>query len=196
MIKIEDLKDVKDLSTIEDLEIRAYVPVLTKMAVIDAIVDDLVQQNETGMYVVNSMMKEVKGKMALVALYTNIELTDDDYLNYDIMNANNILNKIIYIINEGTAFTPSDVQEFYRMLDERIEDKLSQNSMDNIFALRTKEVMQVLERTMGHLEAMLDKGDPNIIAKHLSKGVEMIAKKLPDFSKFDIERYLPNAKVK
>ena len=82
------------------------------------------------------------------------------------------------------------------MLDERIEDKLAQNSMDNIFALRTKEVMQLLERTMGHLDAMLDKGDPNTIAKHLSKGVEMIAKKLPDFSKFDIERYLSNVKVK
>ena len=195
MIKIEDLRNIKDLSVVEGLEIKTYVPIMIKMAMIDALVGDLVQQDEYGMYVVNSMIKEVKSKMAIVALYTNIELTDDDYLNYDVMNADDAFNKIIYIINEGGAFSPSDVQEFYRLLDERIADKLAQNSMEHVMALRTKEFMTAIEKTMSHVDSMLDKGDPNIIAKHLSKGVEAIAKKLPDFSKFDLETYL-NQKIK
>ena len=75
MIKIEDLRNIKDLSVVEGLEIKTYVPIMIKMAMIDALVGDLVQQDEYGMYVVNSMIKEVKSKMAIVALYTNIELT-------------------------------------------------------------------------------------------------------------------------
>ena len=49
MIKIEDLKHMQDLFTVGDLEVKTYVSVLTKMAMIDALVETLVQEDETGM---------------------------------------------------------------------------------------------------------------------------------------------------
>ena len=40
---------------------------------------------------------------------------------------------------------------------------------------------------MEHVNQMIDKGDPNKIAKYLSKGIEIVAKKLPDLSSVDIK---------
>ena len=196
MIKIEDLKHMQDLFTVGDLEVKTYVSVLTKMAMIDALVETLVQEDETGMYVVNSIDKEVKAKVAAVALYTNIELTDNDYLNYDIIKSTRLLEQLMDMIQDNYYSELNDIEVFYDMLDRRIDDKLAENSMNRILAIRSKEVIDAIQRTMSHVDAMLDKGDPNTIAKHLSKGVEMIAKKLPDFSKFDIEQTAKNFKVK
>ena len=195
-IKIEDLKHMQDLFTVGDLEVKTYVSVLTKMAMIDALVETLVQEDETGMYVVNSIDKEVKAKVAAVALYTNIELTDNDYLNYDIIKSTRLLEQLMDMIQDNYHSELNDIKVFYDMLDRRIDDKLAENSMNRILAIRSKEVIDAIQRTMSHVDAMLDKGDPNTIAKHLSKGVEMIAKKLPDFSKFDIEKAAQNFKVK
>lgn len=196
MIYIEDLRDVKDLATVECLEVKTYVSVLTKMAMIDALVEVLVQEDESGMYVVNSIEKEVKAKVAVIALYTNIELTDNDYVNYDIVKATRLLEQLGDMLQDYYYLELNDIEAFYDMLDARIEDKLAENSMNRILSVRSKEITDAMQRTMGRVDAMLDKGDPNIIAKYLSKGVEMIAKKLPDFSKFDIEKTAQNFKVK
>jgi hypothetical protein len=81
----------------------------------------------------------------------------------------------------------NDMTRFFDMLDERINDKLAESSMNHIFAERAMDVTNFIDRTMGRVETMLDKGDPNTIAKYLSKGVEAIANKLPDFSQYDIK---------
>ena len=183
MIKIEDLKEIKALKDVEELEVNTYVSVTKKTMMIEALVNVLVKKDEFGVYAVNSLEKEVKSKMAAIAIFTNIELTDDDYLNYDILFTNNLYNQISYKCLD-------DIKRFFDMLDARIEDKLSENSMNNILAERTSEVVDLIDRCMWHLEGMLDKGDPNIIAKYLSKGVEAIAQKLPDFSQLDIMKGL------
>lgn len=183
MVKIEDLKDIKDIKEVKDLEVSTYVSVTKKIMMIEALIDILVQQDENGVYAVNSSLKEVKSKMAAVALYTNIELADDDYSNYDIMFENNLYNQISWKCLD-------DINRFFEMLENRIEDKLAENSMNNILAKKAADVVNIFDRTMSHLDGMLDKGDPNTIAKHLSRGVEMIAAKLPDFSQFDITEKL------
>lgn len=180
MIKIEDLKDVKALSEIEGLEIRTYVSIIEKHAMINGIVDMLVEQDKNGIYTVNSIHKEIAEKCAVVSLYTNIELTDSDYDNYDMIMQNGLYAQIDAFIQDKIDGYMTDVDEFCNLLNSRIQDKLEANSLNNVMAVRTQEAMQIFDRTMSHLDGMLDKGDPNMIAKYLSKGVEAIALKLPD----------------
>ena len=190
MVKIENLYNAENLEEVlQELEIKGYISLVEKIAMINQLVDILVKQDENGMYVVDSIEKEVKSKVASVALYTNIELTHDDYYNYDILNASGLLKGLI-----DTQYCKDDMQLFYDMLNAKIEDKLFENSVNHIIAVRTKEMVNVMQKTMSHVDAMLDKGDPNIIAKHLSKGIEAVAKKLPDFSKLESLNYLEGLK--
>lgn len=179
MIKIEDLKDVKTLQEIEGLEIKQYVPIREKELMIEALVDILVRKDENGMYVINCIEKEVKAKVAMISLYTNIEITEDDYLNYDIL----MKNELLYMIWDYT-----DVDNFFCMLDDRIENKLNENSIERVASEKMSDIVKIVDNTMSHVNDMLDKGDPNKIAKYLSKGIEMIADKLPDFSKLDVTK--------
>ena len=130
---------------------------------IEALVNVLVQQNESGLYVVNSSEREVKEKVAIVGLYTNVELLEDDYLNYDILSMCGLIN---YFEDHLDVFT------FSTMLNDRIEDRLTENSMEYMFARKIDNAINILDNTMHHVNGMLDKGDPNIIAKYLSKGIE------------------------
>lgn len=179
MIKIEELRNVEHIKDIEDLEIKKYVSIREKKEMIDSILDVLVKEDENGMYTYDSILLEVYKKVALGALYANVELLEDDFENYDIMMESGLLKGI-------EKLTEDDIYDFYILLEDRIEDKMRENNIEHAVAKGIQDVVKTIDNTMDHVDGMLDKGDPNVIAKHLSKGVEMIAKKLPDMSKLDI----------
>lgn len=184
MIKIEELRNVKHIKDIEGLEIKKYVSIREKKAMIDSILDVLVTEDENGMYTYDSMLLEVYKKVTAVSLYTNIKLLENDYENYDIMMGSGLLKEIEEYCEDDEW--NSDVYDFYMLLDDRIKDKMRENNIDHAIAKGVQDVVKIIDNTMEHVNCMLDKGDPNKIAKYLSKGVEMIADKLPDMSQLDV----------
>ena len=64
------------------------------------------------------------------------------------------------------------------------------NSVEHILAERSNDMIISINRMFRHINKMIDKGDPNKIAKYLSKGIEAIANKLPDLSALDVAEKL------
>lgn len=186
-INIEELKEImhdeeklREMSNV--VEVKEYVPIREKIAMIDGLIDIIVKENEYGVLVYNSIDLQVLMSVACVSLYSNIEISGDDYENYDILCQTGLLSEIE---NEEAQY---DIDEFYKMTVKRVQDKIQENSLNHIMAKKADDALIIFERTMRNLDKMIDKGDPNIISKHLSKGVEAIAKKLPDFSAIDITK--------
>lgn len=193
MIKIEELREVKNIEDIEGLEIKAYIPIKTKEAMINGIVNNVVKETENGMYTYDSALLEVMKAVGAFALYTNVELLKDDYENYDIVMNNRLLSQLeCYLqgLEDSTLNIFSDVDDFYNLLDSKIEDKMRENTIEHAVAKGVQDVVKIIDGTMEHVNGMLDKGDPNKIAKYLSKGIEVLASKVPDFSKFDVEQLI------
>lgn len=188
MIKIEDLINVKRIDEIEGLEIKKYVSVLTKTIMIEALVDKLVRKDKNDMYIVNSIEKEVMKKVGAVSLYTNIELGENDYLNYDILQQNNLFEQINDECNKYSIMDchGSDIEHFYKMLDDRINDKLEENNINRLIADGTNKVIDIIDDTMEHVNNMLDKGDPNVIAKYVTDVLNKLVKKIPDTTTQDM----------
>lgn len=168
-IKIEDLKG-KNYKEVEGLEIYKTCPIVLQKAMIDSVINNLVKKDEYGIYSYDEFDKEVLKCVACASLYTNIELSENDYDNYDILNESDIID-ILY--------TNSN---FYFMFDSVVKNKMKENSIEHTIAKSTKDIVDILEGIGGHVNGMLDKGDPNKIAKYLSKGFEMLASKMPDLS--------------
>ena len=180
MIKIEKLKNVKDLNKIKNLKVESYVPITTKIAMANKLSELLISEDTVGTYRYEPVEMMVLKAVAFVGLYTNIELLDDDYDNYDILSRYDLITDLETMVGR-------DVKSFYEIVDMTLNNKLEEkNSLNRIFASKASDVIGIIDKTMEHVNGMLDKGDPNKIAKYLSKGIEMIAVKLPDLSKVDV----------
>lgn len=180
-VKIEDIYD-KDLNEVLGMiEIEKHVPIRNQVATINALVGIILEKDEYGLFTYNSVTKDIMTKVAFISLATNIQLLDDDYDNYDILNKTGLLD---YIKDY------SDFNMFYDMLDKRIKDIMRDNSVEHILAERSNDMIISINRMFRHIDKMIDKGDPNKIAKYLSKGIEAIANKLPDLSTLDVAEKL------
>lgn len=180
-VKIEDIYD-KDLNEVLDMvEFEKHVPIRNQVATINALVGIILEKDEYGLFTYNSVTKDIMAKVAFISLATNIQLLDDDYDNYDILNKTGLLD---YIEDY------SDSNAFYDMLDKRIRDIMRDNSVEHILAERSNDMIISINRMFRHINKMIDKGDPNKMAKYLSKGIEAIANKLPDLSALDVAEKL------
>lgn len=180
-VKIEDIYD-KNLNEVLDMvEFEKHVPIRNQVATINALVGIILEKDEYGLFTYNSVTKDIMAKVAFISLATNIQLLDDDYDNYDILNKTGLLD---YIKDY------SDFNAFYDMLDKRIRDIMRDNSVEHILAERSNDMIISINRMFRHINKMIDKGDPNKMAKYLSKGIEAIANKLPDLSALDVDEKL------
>lgn len=180
-VKIEDIYD-KELSEVLDMiEVEKHIPIRNQVATVNALVGIILEKDEYGLFAYNSVTKDIMTKVAFISLATNIQLLDDDYDNYDILNKTGLLD---YIKDY------SDFNAFYDMLDKRIRDIMRDNSVEHILAERSNDMIISINRMFRHINKMIDKGDPNKMAKYLSKGIEAIANKLPDLSALDVAEKL------
>lgn len=180
-VKIEDIYD-KELSEVLDMiEVEKHIPIRNQVATVNALVGIILEKDEYGLFTYNSVTKDIMTKVAFISLATNIQLLDDDYDNYDILNKTGLLD---YIKDY------SDFNAFYDMLDKRIRDIMRDNSVEHILAERSNDMIISINRMFRHINKMIDKGDPNKMAKYLSKGIEAIANKLPDLSALDVAEKL------
>ena len=131
-IKIEDLKS-KNYKEVEGLEIYKTCPIVLQKAMIDSVINNLVKKDEYGIYSYDEFDKEVLKCVACASLYTNIELSENDYDNYDILNESDIID-ILY--------TNSN---FYFMFDSVVKNKMKENSIEHTIAKSTKDIVDILE---------------------------------------------------
>lgn len=189
MVKIEELKG-KDIEEIVGMiEINNDISIRNKIAAINALVGTLLTKDNYGMYTYDSITKDIMAKVIYVSLATNIELYDDYYDNYDVLQSIGLFDYLDD--NNWSLFN------FETMLNNKIYDIMRENDVEHILAERTDEMLMYVNRTLKHVDSMLDKGDPNKIAKYLSKGVEAIANKLPDMSALEVaDRFKANFQPK
>lgn len=180
-INIKDLEGLSKEDVLGMVEIKKQVPVVKKIEAAEVIVNNLVKLQDDGTYGYDSVAKMISEVIVMVQLYTNVELTDDTYLNYDIITG----VKLDEIIDEY-----SDSSNLIVIIDNKIWDVMKKNSVQHIFARSMDSMYGTLDTIAEHVNNMLDKGDPNKVAKYLSKGIEMLAKKMPDFSVLDIQKQL------
>lgn len=177
-VKIEDLKNLSELP--KGIVVKHYIDIKTKYAYANYLVDQIVKLDDNDLMYCDVLAERIVKKIGIIEMYTNIELSDDNYKNYDILMENKFLTQIEDLIGEDCA-------DFYYIIDELVSRRIDMNnSVNSIIAKRSDDMVAIFNRTMNHVGGMLDKGDPNKIAKYLSKGIEMVASKLPDLSKIDV----------
>lgn len=180
-INIKDLEGLSKEDVLGMVEIKKQIPIAKKIEAAEIIVNNLVKLQDDGTYDYDSVAEMISEVISIVQLYTNIELTDDTYLNYDIITG----IKLDKIIDEH-----SDSSDLIDIINSKINDVMDKNSIQHIFARSMDSMYGTLDTIAEHINNMLDKGDPNKVAKYLSKGMEMLAKKMPDFSTLDIQKQL------
>lgn len=177
-VKIETLKGLEKLP--DNVTVKQYVSIKDKYVYANGLVDMIIKYDKDDMSYEDPIASRVIKAVGMVALYTNIELLEDSYECYDILKENDLLHSIEEMI--GT-----DCAEFYEIIFDLVWEKIDRyNSFNYIVSRKTDDMLAIFNRTMKHVDGMLDKGDPNKIAKYLSKGIEVIANKLPDLSKLDV----------
>ena len=164
----------------KELEVKHYIPVAEKYIYAGKLVDTFLKEDEYGMLYYNSTVQEIIKTVGMVALYTNLELLEDNYASYDILKETDAIKEIEEMIGK-------DCIRFYNIVEDITYDRIARNNdINHIIARKADDALAIFNRSMKSLENMMDKGDPNKIAKYLSKGIEMIAAKLPDLSKLDM----------
>lgn len=179
-INIDDLKGKTYKECLEaGVKIEYSVPIMAEKESIESVADQLLYEDEDGLLTYDPILKDIMVANAITILYTNIELSDKPFDDYDILNECGLLEQYEWA-NDGKC------TEFDGKLNCVLTQRLTTNDVNHIVARALKSMIKTFDNTMNHVNGMLDKGDPNKIAKYLSKGIEMIANKMPDFSKVDV----------
>lgn len=175
-----DKIDIRELEkNIKNVIVFEYVPIRNQLAMINNIVNELVVENIHGIFEYNKVDRTIMETVSIVSLFTNIDITDNDLDNYDYIMKNGLFEYFELDRNES-------ISNFKILLHQAINDKMKENGYEYILAKKSDDIVRVFDKTMDHVNGMLDKGDPNIIAKYLSKVANTFVSKMPDFSKIDI----------
>lgn len=176
-VKMEELKGKELNEILTMINIKKYIPISAKLEIADTIIELATKESEVGYKFIDYNLKEIATCYALAASYTNIDLSDNDiYEVFDFVQTTQ-LYEYIQAIEVNTlcgleVIVNNKVFEFEQQYSD-----LSQTA-----SILSQKVLASFEETMQHLNMMLDKGDPNKIAKYLSKGIEVLAAKMPDLS--------------
>lgn len=166
---------------VKNLEIKKYIPFKTKAELAEGIIKKILKKDENGVMYIDVIGKELILTMAAVAGYTNIILSDNSLEDYDLIKNSGLMDQIELI-------SGNDFRFFKELIDKMSYEIVGcYNHPNAIIARGMNSMIKTMDSTMEHVNQMIDKGDPNKIAKYLSKGIEIIAKKLPDLSSVDIK---------
>ena len=171
-IKLEQIEQNGEYEVVQQV-----VPVDRKIAYAKLIAEDVCDEMDNGIGVIDEVMKELNTRLYGVVLYTNIELVDVTLDVYDKLNQYGVFNQIEEV--------SQDYKDFVRIVNAACVNKEKEYSLQSIAAERMKDSFELLQDFGDHINMILDRVDPNLLTKYLSKGVTMFAKKMPDFSKME-----------
>lgn len=172
-IKLEQVEQNGGLYEI----VRQVAPVERKITYAKLIAENVCDEMDNGVGVIDEVMKELNTRLYGVVLYTNIELEDVTLDVYDKLNQYGVFNQIEEV--------SQDYKDFVCIVNAACVNKEKEYSLQSIAAERMKDSFELLQDFGDHINMILDRVDPNLLTKYLSKGVTMFAKKMPDFSKME-----------
>lgn len=186
-IKQEDF--LKENFKCADIEVMTeYMPYAEKLKYATSIIEESATTNKYGYLSIDFHKLHMLEALYKVYLFTNIELVDFTVEAYDIIKKYDLEDQIDFMHDLCDPLNFSDV------LNNEVETLESAHNLENVLAKMSENSFALLLDIGDHVNKMLDKGDPNKMAKYLSKGIEMLAKKLPDLSQFDVQHYLETVK--
>lgn len=171
-IKLEQIEENGEYEVVQQV-----VPVSIKIEYAKLIAEEVCDEMDNGIGVIDEIMKELNTRLYGVVLYTNIELEDVTLDVYDKLNQYGVFNHIEEV--------SQDYKDFMRIVNAACVNKEKEYSLQSIAAERMKDTVELLANFGEHVNSILDRVDPNLLTKGLSKGVTMFAKKIPDFSKME-----------
>jgi len=182
-------------TTVEEFVIKDYVPVLVKETAIRTALDNIIEEDDTGLLTINPVKKRVYLVVTTVYIYTNIELKDDEsaYATYDRLMADGTYAKIedyFYENSRSRNFFNSDLDEFNDLFEDMIHQRLEENSVLHIAKEKSEQMLLIFDETMQHVDRLIDRGDLNTFAKYLDRMGNYLISKLPDLSKLDVDKII------
>ena len=162
------------LEQIEELGyqyITDIVPTLVKAEYANRIANQCYSREGSLAYTCNEVEKLMLSRLYMVALYTNIEITEATFEIYDELLTMNIFEEVLEA-NE-------DAQAFLDIVDLKCVEFEKNNDMNHIIAEYFNRLLTSADESMN---ALLDRIDPNELNASLGKGLEVFAKKIPDLN--------------
>ena len=154
--------------------ITDIVPTLVKAEYANRIANQCYSCEGSLAYTCNEIEKLMLSRLYMVALYTNIEITEATFEIYDELLTMNIFEEVLEA-NE-------DAQEFLDIVDLKCAEFEKNNDMNHIVAEYFNRFLMNVDESMDHINSLLDRIDPNELNVSLGKGLEVFANKIPDLN--------------
>lgn len=123
-------------ATLEELEVKHYIPCAVKINAIDGIQQRLVHENTEGLTTFSSIEKYFLFIMTVINLYTELEIGSPVTDDYDLLAEHGLVRKIIDKIG-------SDYYDFMELLDMRWTDIIRDNNTIEASVNRVLGAMQL-----------------------------------------------------
>lgn len=161
-----------------------YIPYEKKLELSKIITDECMMFSESGYCYCDYNRKRIVTYLLEISIYTNIVIDEFTVENYDFIRSR------LGDIKDLFVDDLKDIDDFENVLDDQIYMYLNMNNFEKTIKDSQAKLFVLAEDMVSHINTMLDKGDPNKIAKYLSKGFEVLANKMPDFSNVEsINKY-------
>ena len=169
--KIEELAtEFKDMKTSEyedlTLEVKQYLPIQEKIDLVKDVVLRSMVEND-GIQIIHSYMSHISKTTSIIRSYTNIELPEDNFEAYDLLNRLNMYKSALSMIPE------SELKEIDMMISKFAEDlrfnQMYSNSVETVIKQALDKLIKMIpdEKKMKKLTKELQKSLDGLDPKKL-----------------------------
>ena len=139
----------------KELSVREYVPFKEKRAIVELLVTKSIDVVD-GVKKHDSISSYISFVSAVLVAHTNLELSDDPILDYDMLSENHLLTPIIETFQES-------YNEFDALFKIALADELEDNNVNMAFARFLNGILERLDTVGEVLKSTVDKVDINSI---------------------------------
>ena len=162
---LEFVKEYKEnpAGALEKLEVENYVPFTTKRALIDTVIESIIEY-DTSLLTYEPMNKHLNFSLTCVVIYTNLTYGDEEGLDaYDALVSSGLLDRIIDLIGV-------DYGDMVAMFEETLSARISfTNSISNRFSafigVLEKVFANASPEDLDYLRKLADTDGDNTAAK-------------------------------
>ena len=192
-----ETEELKDRFLKEKLEVKSYLPILTKDTLATKLVDistyeyenylaedETLKRRKTGRIKLNSVVQYILFCRIVIENYTNLKAeTDGFFEEYDALKQSGLLNKLMLsTANTPTLLPMDDIEEFREIVNmkqndalrnETVPDNYISNQIERITTITGITVRPILEKISAELENMDDKKIEKLI-KVVERGLKRV----------------------
>jgi hypothetical protein len=192
-----ETEQLKDRFLKEKLEVKSYLPILTKDTLATKLVDsstyeyenylaedETLKRRKTGRIRLNSVAQYILFCRIVIENYTNLKVeTDGFFEEYDVLKQSGLLNKLMFPTEKAPAILPiDDIEELRSIIKMKQDDILTNevepgnyisNQIERITTITGVTVKPILEKISDELENIDDKKIEKLI-KVVERGLKRV----------------------